>query len=179
MIKIILTIILVSIPIFSIMLQKHYAKKDKRLNSFNKTYAVKYLDWIFILFNITFLYAVKLQYWNIIIILISIIGSIIMHKIWSKNKKKDLCFFHNIKTRKLTKAGLIHLIFTAIEASLMIIFMLSYIKNIYNYFGLGILFLFNTACIFTSYYMHDKKIMKEDFIIIIVTYLVLIIRVLI
>lgn len=171
--ELILGIIFAALPIFSYYLQKHYSKKQKRYSSFLTHWTARYSDWIFIPFNLFLFYTIFIDYLLLIMLAISFVFNYFFHRLWAKNTKEDSHFF--IKN-KFSKAGLVHLTFSTIQAALILTFLFSKVLNIFTFINLGILLIFAVLIPIGSINIH-KKLMKGDLFVALILFLFILLRI--
>lgn len=113
--KIFLVIIIALIPLISFILCYTFSIQGETLENLKETYALYYLDFLFIIFNALFLYAIKINYrvlkWSFAFS--AIVLTVINHAYWT--------FQNNV--------GIVHLIFAIIEMTLLITVIFSKTNN--------------------------------------------------
>jgi hypothetical protein len=156
--KILISILLALIPIYSWIGQYFFSKKDKLLNSFKKHWTCYCWDWIFVIINIFFVYSIEFANIIYVFLLVSILINLLSHHIWWKRNKirKEKGHFFHIKTNKLNKAWIIHLIFSVIQ--LTILLSIVFLKPIFPFILIEFLFIiiFWIFIILGSYKIHWK-----------------------
>lgn len=158
-VKLTISIILASLPFFSYFLRKHFSKKEGQLDMFNHHWTTRYSDWLLVPFNLIFLYAVKIDYTLLIVILIlSILVNYIFHKIWGKENKqgKEKIHFYHKNSTRINNAGKTHFVFAVIELTMIITFFINSITNIFFYIGLTMLAIFACLGFVGSKKIHGK-----------------------
>lgn len=131
--KIFISIFFAIIPILAFFIQRHFSKKENNIQGFKLHWTVYYGDWIFIPFNIILVYSVIINNKTLLpIILISFILNILMHIYWGRINKKvnGILYFYKKGEDNITKAGIIHLLFSTFQMSLILIFIFSMYQNI-------------------------------------------------
>jgi len=162
--KIYIGLILALIPVLSWSLQYYLAQKQGILKLFKGHPSVYYLDFIFILFNFSFVFCFvfnKIIFFSSI--LGAIIGTIFIHLLWIKvhlNKKLPFYMF-DIKTRRFTYAGIWHFFYCIFELTLVFLFLLSSLSNLFAYICLFLIFIFFIGTIPSSKYIHGKVSMTD------------------
>lgn len=131
--KIILSIILALLPIISFILYYTFSVQTGTLDNLKNTYALYYLDFLFIIFNLLFLYSIIINYrvlkWAFV--LSAIVLTVINYTYWTLQNN----------------VGIVHLIFAVIEMSLLItaIFSKTTSRKKYLYMMIPILIYFLIA----------------------------------
>jgi hypothetical protein len=133
--KLFLAIIFALIPIISFVLSYHYSVESNTLHEFQTNYAPYYLDFLFIIFNVLILYAVRLNY--------KLFGAIFISSLLV------LGLINYIYWTFQPGMGIVHLIFAAIEISLLItaIFSKATNKKTYLIMMIPVLLYFSAAFI--------------------------------
>ncbi|MCD4759504.1 hypothetical protein K8R33_01295 [archaeon] len=142
-------------------LQYHFSKKVGELSRFKKHFATFYLDWLFLPFNILWPFVVLVAFNHFLIILLFVfIVNILMHIYWVKtsivNGKEKSHIFHD--RGSLKKAGYTHFIFSTIEASLIISFLIFNASIFWTYISSMLLLFFFLGGIISSKKIHGKVI---------------------
>lgn len=161
--ELIYSLLLAILPVISYFLQEYFSWKNNQISLFRKHYTIRYCDWLFIFFNFLFVYSVSFNQKSIFLsLLASMIIIAISHALWADmSKKGNAGHFYYKNSAKITFAGIVHFVFMFIEASMIIIFLLSPKINSFYYIGAAILLLFAGSSIYGSYKIH-KKIQKSD-----------------
>ena len=104
--KIFFAILLAVLPIISFILNYHYSVQSGTLENFKTTYALYYLDFLFIIFNALILCAVRINYkiLGVTLVLCALILTFLNFTYWTFQRD----------------VGIVHLIFAIIEMSLLI-----------------------------------------------------------
>jgi len=154
-----IAVILALIPVLSWFIQYHLAKIDGKLKLFEKHLSVYYFDWVFVVFNLLWIYSVSFNYFIIVFsLIVSLIVTSLIHIFWKKLhiKEKKPVYMYDLKKRKITPAGVWHFLYHFIQLFLIIVFLLSDVSNIYSYLALFCLFLFFVGATFSSKSIHGK-----------------------
>ena len=181
-VKIIIALLLTILPILSFSLQYYFSKKDNCLKALRNHGAVFYSDWLFVIFNLLFIYSVSLPTFSkfILVFVFSILANIVMHAYWSKMPiEKEGSHMYHIKTRKLLRAGIVHFCFSIIQLALIILFLLSPIKNSLYFYESIVLGLFFLSFIPSSLKIHHGKLLITDLIACILGILTILVKILI
>ena len=181
-IKLLIAVILAILPIISFFLQYNFSKKENCLKAIKKHVTVFYSDWIFVIFNILFVYSVSFTSIGglILILIFSAIANIAMHIYWSRLPiEEDGSHMYNSKTRKLLNAGKVHFLFSTIETALILTFLFSPTINKFYLYESAILGLYFLSYIPSSLKIHNGRLLISDLITCILGILAILIKLLI
>lgn len=156
---IIIGLILAFIPILKFILIYYYSKKDKNLNLLKKHTVCFYDDWLFVIFNLFLAYTITLGVYSILMLfIIFVIVSYYIHHYWIKlHTKEGIKFFmYDIERKKWTRSGIVHFIYTPIQATLVFAFFFSMSSSIFAYINSIIMIIFFISLIPASKIMHRK-----------------------
>lgn len=173
-----LIIFLVLLPLISWLLQYKYSKEKGDLKKFKAYMSIYYFDWLFIPFNLLWIYSISV---NKILFTTSIVSSLIItiliHKFWLNLhiREKRPMYMYNLKNRKITKAGIVHFIFHFIQLTLVLIFLLSNNNSLQSYLSLLILSLFFLSTIPGSRKTHGQ-VKETDSLFLILGILIIILK---
>jgi hypothetical protein len=162
--EVVISIILALIPLISFYFQYYFSKKHNFHHIFKKNPACFYFDWLFILFNFFLIYTIDFNFQKLFILFfVSLVGNLFFHIEWAKihiKEKKEAHMF-DIKNKKITKAGIVHFLFSFIETILIGLFILSFSKSIFVYLELSILFFFLIGLLYSSKKVYGRVIPIE------------------
>jgi len=164
--RILVGILLALIPVINFCLAYHFSRQEGKLHRFRNHFTFYYADWLFVLFNFLFVFAVRGDYyWAFVLALFSIVCAFIMNIIWFAHhrKTKNEGHMYNFKTRRLTRAGLTHAIYLPIQLFLIIYFVFFSINNIFSFANLVILLPYFLSYPLTSKRMHGRFIFTDLF----------------
>lgn len=165
--KILIGILLALLPFISFYLQRGFCAHEHRLRLFERYPMVFYLDWIFVLFNLFWIFCVTLNasLWLIVFFVI-LVGNVAFYNIWARIhvKEKNPIDLYDIKIRRITHAGVIHLIYAQIQACLVFIFIFSRVENIFVYFNSILLLIYLFGGLRSSKIIHGKIIAADWFL---------------
>jgi hypothetical protein len=165
-----LSFIFGSIVIINFVLQYYFSKENGRLKQFKNHFAGYYLNWLFLPFNILFIYSVDLNFFSIFIVLtLSTIATIISHKYWGKKSLKNLedgPFFKK-GTNNLSKSGKVNSIFSVVQLSLIILFMIHNNGSLLSHLLLLPIVIFLLMGLISSKKIHGRVILSDLLMIII------------
>ncbi|MGV8150225.1 MAG: hypothetical protein ACP5NV_00680 [Candidatus Woesearchaeota archaeon] len=145
--KIILSIILALLPIISFVLYYAFSVQGGTLDNLKENYALYYLDFLFIIFNLLFVYAIRINYrvlkWSFVFS--TIVLSVINFAYWT--------FQDDV--------SVVHLIFSIIEMGLLItaIFSKTIDRKKYVYMMIPILIYFLIAFILETF-IYRREILE-------------------
>lgn len=160
MYKFLFSLILFLLPFISFYFQRFYSVKNKRLKEFNNHFMVKYIDFSFIPFNVVILYSIIPSFKQLgLVLVISSIFNYFMHRIWAKSNSigKDNSHFFDKNEDYLNGAGLVHLAFSVIEVSLILLYLISSVDNLFTLLSGVFLLFFAVGILVGSYFIHNKK----------------------
>jgi len=126
-----------------------------------------FADWILVPFTVLALLTVSIRH-VLLLIPVGLLVSYIGHRMWAKNKfyKKSILHFFTPDYRRLSHAGLIHLLYTGFQIALITTFIFTApISPLVNYASLVLIF-FAFSILQSSFAMH-KKILESDLVIVI------------
>lgn len=166
---VIISIILASLPIISYFLQKISSDFEHRKRYFGKFIPVAYLDWVFVLFNILWIYVTPVNFYIVPLFMVVLIANTIFSIAWAKVhiKEKNPLDLYDIKKKKLTFAGLIHLIYAQIQATLVLTFFIFSRASLLTYLGIFFLMIYILSLPISSKFIH-KKVILADWILFII-----------
>ncbi|MBT4384358.1 hypothetical protein HOD30_01275 [Candidatus Peregrinibacteria bacterium] len=125
-----LSIILTSLPLLSWYFQYKSSKRQNLLHEFKNHWTCYKGDWIFLIINSIFLYAVVVTPIIFLVIAVSILANTGMHFFWSRNNIGQTGHLFGKKTKKLNFAGWTHLIFSSIETAIIFWILIGISQNI-------------------------------------------------
>jgi hypothetical protein len=133
--KVFLAILLALLPIISFILSYNYSIQSNTLHEFQNNYAPYYLDFLFIIFNVYILFAVRLNY--------KLLGTIFIFCLLA------LGLINYLYWTFQSGMGITHLIFASIETSLLItaLFSKEVNKQLYKIMMIPIIIYFMAAVI--------------------------------
>lgn len=147
------------LPVLSWFIQYFYSIKNNKLKLFKNHPQTYLLDWLFIPFNILWVYTISLDIPLFFIFLGSSISiNFFSDKFYKKMHIKENRNIHlfSLKTSKLNTAGYAHAIFSVAQLFLIFSFIFSRVSNIYVYANLIILALFLIPNIYFSKNVHGS-----------------------
>jgi len=171
-------LILASLPIINWIIEYSFSLKDKRLNLFKKHLTCYYFDFIFVFFNFLWVYVFNLNLLQTFFLsAISLIAGIFLYIHWSNVsiKEKKESFMFDLKTKKVTGAGIAHFVYQTIQLFLVLGFLISSVKSSIAYIECVIFGLFLIAMIPSSKKIHGK-VLFSDLVFSIMGIIVLIIK---
>jgi len=165
-------------PLFYSM-QYYFSKQEGRLDLFKKHPNCTRLDFIFVFFNLFLIQTLNIS-WGLflIFIVVSFMGGLVIYSHWARvslNEREEE-FMYNLKTKKVTKAGIVHFIFQTIQASLILAFFLSTLKSNFVYLECILLTIFFLRLVINSKKIHGK-ILWSDAILAVLGVILIILKV--
>jgi hypothetical protein len=158
----------------------NYYSKNSGIPLFKEHITCYYFDWLFVPFNMVFPYTVGIRsYYILPIFIFSLFASIIIHVFWfkiHKNENKEI-YLYDLKLNRITKPGLIHLIFLIFQMGLVVYFILFSEMSAYSIFGLMLLFTFFLGTQVGSKMIHGNVI-KSDLTFFVLGILVIALKIL-
>ena len=173
--------ILALFPLISWLLQFYLSKSKKELHLFKKHLPTYFMDWVFVPFNLFWVYTITFNIEKFAILgLVSIIINYIGSKYYIKKHREEKRPVHlfNINNGKSSTAGRIHSVFSMVQMFLIFTFILDSTLNIFTYINIGLLFLFLLPALFASKKIHGRVSMP-DFTIFFIGVIILILKLLI
>jgi hypothetical protein len=165
--KIFIGILLALLPFISFYLQKGFCAHEHRLRLFRGYPMVFYVDWIFVLFNLFWVFCISFNtgLWLIVFFVI-LVGNVTFYNIWARIhvKEKNPIDLYDIKSKRITHAGVVHLIYAQIQACLVFIFIFSSVENIFVYFNSMLLLVYLLGGLRSSKIIHGKIIAADWFL---------------
>jgi hypothetical protein len=162
--KIIFGVILAFLPLISFFIQKKFCAHEHKLRLFKRYPMVFYVDWIFVLFNLFLPLVVSANYdlWLLVFVII-LIANLVFYNIWARIhiREKNPIDLYDIKQKRITHAGKVHLIYAQIQAFLVFIFIFSNVINIFVYLELLFLLIYFIGGLFSSKAIHGKIILAD------------------
>ena len=162
--KIIIGFILALFPILNFIFAYYYSKKDGKLHLFRNHTNFYYSDRLFIIFNFLLVFTITFNYyWALVMGLFSIICSFVVNILWFAHHRKtnNEGHMYNFKTRRLTKAGLVHAVFLPIQLFLILYFVIFSLPNIFSVVNLIILLAYFFTFPMTSKNIHGRFILSD------------------
>ena len=156
--KYLLTLVLISLPLFSWIGQYYFSKKHDLFESFQKHWTCYFGDWVFVAINGLFLFSVKISSLLIYLAIASVIINLYTHYVWSKNHPKNNAGMHLFfkGTSRINGSGIIHIIFSIIEMTLIAsVFFLEPIRP-FIYPELLFVFIFGMLASYGAYRINNR-----------------------
>ena len=153
-----LTLFLTFLPFLSWMGQHYFSKKHNLFESFKRHWTCYYGDWLFVFINIFFLFSVKLSYLFAYLFLISLCVNIYTHIKWGRDNALNKLGYHFFldNTARMNGAGIIHLVFSTMEMTLiMSIFLLESLYP-FIYFEMFFVFIFAIFILYGAHKINSK-----------------------
>lgn len=154
------------IPLFVWAIQYKKSKEEGRFSLFKKHWACYKGDFIFVFIGFLFPFSVVLKSSFFILLVISFLFNLLIHRFWAEKNKKRISeshFFYKNST-KLSFSGFVHLIFSTIYTAIIFSILLLEPVKPYIFFEIFFLFLFGIIMIISSYKIHSK-VDRTDFLI--------------
>ena len=156
--------ILALFPLISWLLQFYLSKSKKELHLFKKHLPTYFMDWVFVPFNLFWVYTITFNIEKFAILgLVSIIINYIGSKYYIKKHREEKRPVHlfNIEDGKSSTAGHIHSVFSMVQMFLIFTFILDSTLDIFTYINIGLLFLFLLPALFASKKIHGRVSMPD------------------
>jgi hypothetical protein len=146
-------ILLALIPILSFTFQYYFSKRENLLKSFKRHFTCYYFDWIFVPFNFCIAFILNLNAILLYCFLISFIFTIVSHIFWLRKNSNGYMF--NFEKKRISFAGVAHLIFMTVEAAFVLFLFFSSL-NIFSYSAFLFLVIFSMSGLYGSKITHGK-----------------------
>lgn len=160
-----LTFVLVLLPFVSFFAQRYFAVQAGQLGLFARHLMVNYADWFFVPFNLFVLSAARFTKKNLFIFLgISLALNLGINYYWSTLSVQGVLHSHLFVSGAglLTIAGVIHLLFSWVQAGLVGLFFFYTQYNKYTIYCLLSLVCYAATLFFSSYIFHKGKPLITD-----------------
>jgi len=161
----VITFILVLLPVLSFFSQRFFAVQSNQLELFSTHIMVNYADWLFIPFNLFVLFATALTRRNLLIFLgIGLVLNIGIHYYWGTLSEQGLIQSHLFVNgvSEMTNGGIVHLLFSWIQTSLIGLFFFFTKNNKYVIYCLISLLFYVFTLFYGSYVFHNGKPLITD-----------------
>jgi len=159
--ELIIGLVLAAIVPINIFLQGYYSKIEKRTELFKKHFTCYWIDWIFVLFNFFWIYAVDfdLLYWAASLF-VSLILNLIAHHYLANMEEANAAPSHlfNRGEKRILPAGFVHLVFSIIETAMLLIFIFSSLESFAAYIEICIIIAFFLLVPYGSKKIHGRVI---------------------
>lgn len=147
------------LPVLSFLLTYCFSSKQGKLKFFRKHLTNYYSDWMLVLFNFLLVFSIAFSIkWCVILFCISVVLNLLMHKHYSKviAEENKGSHFYDIELKKWTYSGIVHFIFSTIQTTLILMFLMLSVNSYFTYIEGAILILFLLCMLFTSRKMNGK-----------------------
>lgn len=179
---------LIFLPIINFLLQYHFSKVSKTLKDFKKHWICYRWDRYFIIINTIFgIFFISIDKSILLwIFILSLIGNTIMHRLRYNNIQYNNYYGHLFQKEwyRLSKAGIIHLIFSIIESIIITLWLFWAIEPHWDSILKISIALFSCIILFGWYQMNKllwekihKKLDRKDLFIAILLIIISIIRI--
>ena len=176
--KLLIGLILASLPAISWILQYYDSKNRNKGHLFKKHYPTYFGDFFFVVFNLFLIYTIAFSLEKFIILgFASLIINYVSAKYYIKRHQKEKRSIHlfDVKTGKSSASGYIHAVFSVIQMFLIFVFILDSTLNVFTYINIGLLFLFLLPVLFISKKLHGK-VSRPDLTVFSIGVIVLILK---
>ncbi len=156
--------ILALAPILNFVLVYEFSKKYGTLKHFQNHLACYYLDWLFIPFNILWVFSVNILLGDFLSILVlSMLGSLAIHYFWITKSLRSGQEGHILDLEKETfsPAGIVHALFTGLVVSLFLSYLIFAFESILSYLAGLIMVAFFVGGFVSSKRIHGKIIFSD------------------
>ena len=156
-------------PILNFILVYEFSKKYGTLKQFQNHLSCYYLDWLFLPFNILWVFSVSILLEDFMyILLISMLGSLAIHYYWITNSIKSGQEGHllDLGRRTFSPAGVVHALFTGFVVSLFISYLIFAFEGILSYLVGIIMILFFMGGFVSSKRIHGKVILSDALLLV-------------
>ena len=176
--KYLFTLIVVFLPFVSWYGQYCFSKKENLLGSFKKHWTCYYGDWIFVLINLFFLFSVKISAIILYLFLISLLVNLYTHLQWGKENKINQLSYHFFldKADKLNGAGIVHLVFSTMQMSIILATFILKPTFPFIYFEMFLIFIFGIFAVYGSYKIHSR-IKAMDFLAALIIFILIALKI--
>jgi len=170
-------IVLAAIPIINFCLQYHFSKQEKTLKIFKRHRTCYRGDWIFLPINILFAFLTITIAWQIVVPLFitSLLFNAIVHYLRSLDKKVENT--HLITSHHISKSWRIHMLFSSIEMTIILIILTSVSYGRVLYTEMWLIAIFVGIMDYGEYRVHHK-LYRSDVVVTILLWGALVIKLL-
>lgn len=156
--KFFLGILLAFIPIISYFFQYFIAKKNKRLVAFRNFLPVQIMDWVFIPFNLIWIYIINLNFvFNFYLVILTFFGALILFFWWGKEDPKNSKWEdYSFRKGRFRAEGWVHGVYAIIQGFMVVVFLLSSIKSILSFIGSLLLLIYFMLGVIAIKKLHRK-----------------------
>ena len=159
-IRVFVSIVLAIFPVVNFVVVNKLSKRKGKISLFRKHFTCFYVDWIFVLFNLLWIYVVEIDFRLILILfLVSLLFNIISHYYWIMILERgDPPLFG---FRKMSSSGVVHFIFSTAESTLIFVFLVSKVNSLLLFLEGGILILFFLGVIYGSRKINGRVLISD------------------